>query len=83
MELSLIFYIVFFIIVLFTSVYLYLSKVPKVNEVSCKDFKNLILECSNKKENITNIFLIENCENYKPGHYDILYLNSKCIPIYK
>jgi len=83
MEISFLFYLIFFLIVLFSSIYLYLRYAPKTSEVSCRDFENLISKCLSNKENFTNIFLIEECNGRKPGYYDIIYVDEKCITILK
>jgi len=81
MGISILFYLLFFLIVLFSSIYLYLRYVPKTNDVSCKDFNELISRCESNAENFTNIFLMEECNGEKPGYYDIVYINGTCITI--
>jgi len=83
MEIPFLFYLIFFLIVLFSSIYLYLRYAPKTNEVSCKGFEGLISKCLSNKENFTNVFLIEECNGRKPGYYDIIYVDGKCITIPK
>jgi len=83
MEISLLFYLLLFLIVLFSSVYVYLRYVPKTNEVSCKDFNRLIDKCTTNAENFTNVFLIEECDGKKPRYYDIIYIDGGCITIPK
>jgi len=83
MEISFLFYLIFFLIVLFSSIYLYLRYSLKVNEVSCEDFEGLVSRCLSNKENFTNVFLMEECNDRKPGYYDIIYVDGKCITIHK
>lgn len=83
MEISFLFYLVLFLIVLLFSIYLYLRYVPKTNEFSCKDFNELISRCVNYIKNFTNVLLIEECDGKKPGYYDIIYIDGKCITVPK
>lgn len=81
-ELKYLFYFLIFFIIFMLSINIFLRYTQPIEKnISCSEFEKILENCKNYENNYREIFLTEQCKDYLPGKYRIIYINGKCLVI--